>query len=212
MHPFLWFLLAFFAGSLPFSAWITRLFLGRNIRNVGDGNPGATNVFHAGGVAWGILALLLDFLKGALPVGAAAYGAEIAGWPLALIALAPALGHAFSPFLRGRGGKAIAATVGLWTGLTFGPSGVMLGIFLTLGELLLNGDAWAVLFGMGGLGAHLLLNHPGEEAAFLLSVWTGNTLLLIYTHRTEYMQPPRLRRWLERLVGADRAGGAGGNE
>ena len=200
MSPLLWFLLAFLSGSLPFSAWITRLFLGGNIRQVADGNPGATNVFRAAGAAWGGLALLLDFSKAAIPVGAAAFAAGIGGWPLALIALAPALGHAFSPFLGGRGGKALAASVGLWAGATFGEGAVMLGIFLTLGELLLDGDAWAVLFGMAGLGGHLLLNHAGGEAALLLTIWAGNTLLLLYTHRAELTDPPHLRPWLRRLV------------
>ena len=197
---FLWFLLAFFSGSLPFSAWITRLFLGRNIRHVADGNPGATNVFRAGGAAWGSLALVLDFLKAAVPVSAARFAAGVDGWPLIPVALAPALGHAFSPFLRGQGGKALAATVGLWAGLTFGEAALMLGIFLALGELLLAGDLWAVLFGMAGLGGHLLFNHGGSEGALLLSVLAGNTLLLLYTHRAELGKRPRLRPWLRHLL------------
>lgn len=189
---FAWPLLAFFSGSLPFSVWIGRYVLSKNIRRYGDGNPGATNVAKAGGIGWGAVAVLLDFLKGAVPVAAAYFGAGLDGWPMVLTAVAPVAGHAFSPFLGGRGGKALAATVGIWSGLTIGEAPLVLGIFLTIGELLLAVDGWAVLFGLLGLLAHLLLNHPDP---LLLAVWGGNTLLLLWTHRADLAQRPRLRRW-----------------
>lgn len=55
----LWAALAFVSGSLPFSVWIGRWGLRRDIRGVGDSNPGATNVFRAGGKGLGALALIL---------------------------------------------------------------------------------------------------------------------------------------------------------
>ncbi len=192
MEQLLWPLLAFFSGSLPFSLWIGRLFLDADIRRYGDGNPGATNVAKAGGLGWGAVAVVLDFLKGAVPVSAAAFGAGLQGWPLLLTAVAPVAGHAFSPILAGRGGKALATTVGIWAGLTLGEGPLLLGLFFTLGVLLLQPDGWAVLFGLGGLLAHLLLNHPDP---LLLAVWAGNTLLLIWTHRQDLASRPRLRRW-----------------
>ena len=113
-----WFLLAFLCGSLPFSVWIGRLALGADIRQFGDANPGATNVLRAGGKGAAAVALLLDFLKGAIPVGLAHFQGGVNGWPLAAVAVAPVLGHAFSPFLGLRGGKAVAVTGGGWGGLT----------------------------------------------------------------------------------------------
>ena len=62
-------LLGFLLGALPFSVWIGRFGLQRDIMKVGDGNPGATNVLRAGGFLWFSLALMLDIGKGALPVG-----------------------------------------------------------------------------------------------------------------------------------------------
>jgi glycerol-3-phosphate acyltransferase PlsY len=56
---------AFWLGACPFSVWIGQWVLGKDIRNYGDGNPGAANVFRAGGRKSGCLALILDVAKGA---------------------------------------------------------------------------------------------------------------------------------------------------
>src|SRR5690242_19021308 len=104
----IWISIAFFCGALPFSVWIGQRVLKKDIRRYGDTNPGATNVLRAGGRGAAALALLLDFLKGALPVALAHFQANFTGWPLVGVALAPVLGHAFSPFLRFKGGKAVA--------------------------------------------------------------------------------------------------------
>lgn len=195
LSQLLWAAAAFISGSLPFSLWVGHLVLGKDIRSYGDGNPGASNVARAGGLAWGGLALVLDFLKGALPVGAAYLGAGLDGPLMALTALAPVLGHAFSPLLKGQGGKALATTVGIWSGLTVVEGPLVLGAFLTLWEILLDVDGWAVILGMGGLLGHLLLNHPDP---LLLAVWAGNTALLAWTHRHDLSQVPGLRRWWKR--------------
>ncbi len=101
-------LIAFLCGSLPFSVWLGKLFLKVDVRQYGDGNPGAANVFRSGSKAVGLLALMLDVSKAAAPVGLSYYNLGIRGIPMYLIAIAPMLGHVFSPFLRFRGGKAIA--------------------------------------------------------------------------------------------------------
>jgi hypothetical protein len=98
---FLWFIIAFLCGSVPFSVWVGRL-AGKNIRQYGDGNPGATNAWKAGGAFWGGAAAILDFAKGAIPVLLANYVVGLEGYSLAAVALAPLLGHAYSPFLRFR--------------------------------------------------------------------------------------------------------------
>lgn len=185
-------LLAFLAGALPFSTWIARGALGKEIREIADGNPGASNVARAGGPLWGALALVLDILKGAAPVAHFYFGSGWRGLPMVLVALAPAYGHAFSPFLGWRGGKALATTLGLWSGLTLGEAPLILGLFFILWELLLDVDGWAVMLGMGGLLAHLLLNHPHP---LLIGVWWGNALLLAWTHRHDLRRRPALRGW-----------------
>ena len=106
---------AFVSGSFPFSAWLGKLLLGVDVRQYGDGNPGAANVIRSGSKSIGLLALILDVSKAAVPVGLSYYNMEIRGIPMYLIAIAPILGHVFSPFLRFHGGKAIAVSWGkIW--------------------------------------------------------------------------------------------------
>ena len=100
-----WIGLAFLLGSLPFSVWLGKLATGKDVRQVGDGNPGATNVFRAGGKLVGLLALILDIAKGAFPVGMAYYVLGFNDAAMFLVATAPVLGHVFSPFLAFRGGR-----------------------------------------------------------------------------------------------------------
>ena len=105
--PFLTFytILAFFLGSLPFSIWIGRVTTEKDIRKYGDHNPGATNVLRAGSRGGFLLAMILDICKGAVPVGLAYQQWGIQDWRIVPITLAPVAGHAFSPFLGGKGGK-----------------------------------------------------------------------------------------------------------
>ena len=196
MTTLMWLGVAFVAGSLPFAVWVGRLALRTDIRRYGDHNPGATNVLRAGGWLWGALALLLDCLKGAIPVGLAHFGAGLGGWPLTAVALAPALGHAYSPWLKFRGGKAVAVTFGLWTGLTLGEAPLLLGLLLGLWSVVVMVSGWAILLAMAGLLLHLLWHHTDPV---LLAVWTGNALLLAWKYRADLSQPPGLRPCLIRL-------------
>ena len=109
---------AYLFGALPFSVWIGRFLLKVDIREFGDGNPGATNVLRAGGILPFSLALALDITKGAFPVGLSYYILGIQDWRIIPISLAASLGHSFSPFLGWQGGKAIATTFGVMSGLT----------------------------------------------------------------------------------------------
>src|SRR5579872_2282158 len=97
-------LFGYLLGSVPFSQLIAHARADVNLREVGEGNVGSRNVWHVVGPAWGVLAFLLDGLKGLL-----AYDAAVAaGLPLAgvlLVGVAVLLGHQFPIFLRGRGGK-----------------------------------------------------------------------------------------------------------
>ena len=111
-------LISFVSGSLPFSVWLGKILRRTDVRRFGDGNPGATNAFRAGGAWLGLPALLLDVSKGAAPVGLAYFNLGYRGLPMWMIALAAILGHAFSPFLGFRGGKGLAVAFGVWIGLT----------------------------------------------------------------------------------------------
>lgn len=191
MMAIVWTAVAFLCGSLPFSVWIGRIALGEEIVAYGDGNPGAANVWRAGGRGWGIVAVLLDFLKGAVPVSLAHFTLGLEDVALAAVAVAPIAGHAFSPFLGFRGGKALAVTFGIWSGLTLWLVPTILGLFFGISLTLVKPDGWAVMAGLLGLFAVLLaIGNP-----LWLEVWAGMTVILSWKHREELARRPELR-WL----------------
>lgn len=174
--------LAFLSGALPLSVWIGQCALGSDIRLIGDGNPGAANVWRAGGPRWGLLAIVADFTKGAAPVALATFALDWNGWWLTAVTIAPVLGHAFSPFLGFRGGKALAVTFGVWTGLTLWLGPTMLGVGFALWRVILKKDAWAVIAGAATqLAAFLIINVAWEW----LAVWAGITAVLLWKHKFE---------------------------
>jgi len=197
----LWTVLGFVAGSLPFAVWIGHLALRKDITRYGDANPGATNVLRAGGRLAAALALLLDTLKAALPIGFAYYRLGIDDWRLVPIALAPVFGHAFSPFLGWRGGKAVAATLGMWMALTIWAIPTVGGVALLIFTLLVGANGWAVVLANLVVLLFLLTTptaldflHLQPAQPILLAIWAGNMALLVYKHRADLSHPPALRR------------------
>jgi glycerol-3-phosphate acyltransferase PlsY len=188
-----WISLAFFCGSLPFSVWLGKLTMGLDVRQVGDGNPGATNVFRAGSKLTGLLVLILDIGKGALPVGMAYYVLELRGPAMFLVASAPLLGHIFSPFLGFRGGKGIAVSFGVWIGLTVWKISLPALIILMIANALFIPPGWPVMFALGGILACLLAWLPDP---LLLGVWAAQMILLTWTHRADLREGLHLRPWL----------------
>lgn len=104
--------IAYLAGSVPFGLLIARLKGNVDLRRVGSGNIGATNVLRAVGKGAAALTLIGDIGKGAAAV-ALARGLGASSRILAAVALAAVLGHLFPIFLRFRGGKGVATTLGV---------------------------------------------------------------------------------------------------
>ncbi len=182
MYTLLWALIGFLLGSIPFSVYLGKLLAHRDITKYGDGNPGAINAWKAGGYKIGISALWLDFLKGAIPVGIAHFVFKIEGIGLVFVSLAPVMGHAFSPFLKFCGGKSIAVTFGIWTGLTLWAGPTILGLSLGIFYLLKIADAWTVIFSMFVLAVYILLR---QNNVFIIAIWIFNLLILVWKHRYE---------------------------
>jgi glycerol-3-phosphate acyltransferase PlsY len=185
--------IAFLCGSLPFSVWLVKIFLGLDVRHVGDGNPGAANAFKTGNKLVGLLALLLDVSKAAVPVGLAYFNLGFRGVPMFLIAMAPILGHVFSPFLGFRGGKAISTALGVWIGLTLWKASLAGVIAVVIGIVLFTSPGWAVMLALGGILMALLLWMPDPLLLFVLA---GEIIILAWTMRTDLNQRPRIRPWL----------------
>lgn len=175
---------------MPFSFWLGKIFLHKDIRKYGDGNPGSVNAMRAGKKRIGIPALLLDYLKSFIPVFLASFKFGISGWELVPIALSPIAGHAFSPFLLFRGGKAVATTFGIWTGLTLWAGPTVLGVCLQIAYTIQTSDAWSVIFGMIGVLVYLLLSRA-ELPIFV--IWLGNLGILAWKHRHDLNQPVHLK-------------------
>lgn len=121
---------AFVSGSFPTGVLLARA-RGVDLRQVGSGNVGASNVGRALGKKFGILVLLVDAAKGAWPV-LLGRGLWLSDWVLAALALAAVLGHVFSIFLKGRGGKGVATALGASLALTPLPALCAFGVFVLL--------------------------------------------------------------------------------
>ncbi len=111
MQTFLALVTAYFAGSIPFGLLVARCVKGVDIRSVGSGNIGATNVARSVGKGWGALVLALDALKGLLPtwlLPAALSTTDLSGSHQLAVGcgLAAILGHMFPCWLRFRGVRA----------------------------------------------------------------------------------------------------------
>jgi len=192
--------MGYVCGSLPFGLWIGRLARGVDIRTLGSGNLGATNVYRTLGPGLGILTLLLDIAKGALPVGLvplSPLGSAFPGgpeWCRLAVALAAVTGHMWT-FLAGfRGGKGAATTVGVLLALAPAAFGVFVVVFfvvvaatryVSLGSTL-GAVAFAVALGF-------LAPHGVRSPSFLLGVILA--VLVVVRHRDNFR---RLLRGEER--------------
>jgi glycerol-3-phosphate acyltransferase PlsY len=120
LHPLVATLLAYLIGSLSFAVVVSRFMGLADPRTYGSNNPGATNVLRSGNKVAALLTLLLDAVKGWLPVYAvvhfgAAYG--LGQGSVALVALAAFVGHVWPVFFRFQGGKGVATAAGVLTGI-----------------------------------------------------------------------------------------------
>jgi glycerol-3-phosphate acyltransferase PlsY len=99
-------LLAYLVGSIPFGLVVGKLFYHVDVREHGSGNVGTTNVFRVLGKKAGVVVLVCDMLKGYVPAVIATH--VFSPWLAIFVAAAPVVGHMYSIFLKGRGGKGIA--------------------------------------------------------------------------------------------------------
>jgi glycerol-3-phosphate acyltransferase PlsY len=120
LHPALATVLAYLMGSVSFAVVVSRVMGLADPRSYGSNNPGATNVLRSGNKAAALLTLLLDGVKGWLPVFAVVhFGAHygLAEGSVALVALAAFIGHVWPVFFRFQGGKGVATAAGVLLGI-----------------------------------------------------------------------------------------------
>ena len=196
----LWVGIGFLSGSIPWALVIGKFISHKDVREVGDGNPGSVNAWKSGGWVPGLVSTVAEVNKSLLPVYFAMnhLGAPSTLWTqigLALIAIAPILGHGWSPMLHFRGGKALAASWGSWIALTGGLAFPVALVTLGLLHGLQRSHAITVTT---CVVVFLAVFFPMETELYLLLFWLANIALLIYKHRGEYSHGIVFRDWVSR--------------
>ena len=177
-------LLAYFSGSIPSGVWIGKTFKGIDIRTVGSKNSGATNAYRNLGAVYGIMTLVIDALKGYLPLLIASK-MEISSQYIVVIGLIAILGHSFSCFLNFNGGKGVATSLGVFLFLApkavgIAALGFLIVVFLTRYVSLSSITAAVIL-------PIMVLIFPAKDGVdkltlSILSILIG--LFVIYKHKT----------------------------
>ena len=179
--------ISYLLGSIPTGYLLVRLFRNQDIRSVGSGNIGATNVLRSGGKGLGAATFLLDVLKGAAAV-------LLAGWIApqmatafpprdieALAAVVAVIGHMFPVWLSFRGGKGVATGFGVflvaapWAAIA---SIVLFAIVLTLTRYV----SLASILGAGSFPVFAWFLVHGEKPAFFIAAQIIVALLIIVKH------------------------------
>jgi glycerol-3-phosphate acyltransferase PlsY len=169
-------ILGYLLGSIPFGLILTRLAGTEDLRSIGSGNIGATNVLRTGRKGLAAATLLLDALKGTVAVIIAGY---LAGPEAAMLAgLGAFLGHLFPVWLKFKGGKGVAVYIGILIGL-FWPAAVLFcAVWLATAVISRYSSLSALL---ASLVTQLSLWWFGHPALSLL--FAPMTVLLFYKHR-----------------------------
>jgi len=168
---------AFFAGSIPFGVIVAKR-RGVDIRKQGSGNIGATNVTRVLGLGAGAIVLVLDAMKGVAATMLAKYWCGM-DWVIALAGFTAILGHCFSPFLGGKGGKGVATALGAFAVMEPAMALVGIAVFALVGGKT-RVPALGSLSGMASATAFAFFT--GQPTAIWLTALL-TSILLVFTHR-----------------------------
>jgi glycerol-3-phosphate acyltransferase PlsY len=170
------FLLGYLLGSIPFGLILTRLAGTQDLRSIGSGNIGATNVLRTGHKGLAAATLISDMLKGTIAVIiAGTFGGPNAAM---LAALGAFLGHLFPVWLKFRGGKGVAVYIGVLIGL-FWPAAVVFCVLWIVTATVTRYSSLSAL--VASIVTPIFLWWLGHLA--LASLFAVLTLLLFYMHR-----------------------------
>ncbi len=183
-------LLGYLSGSIPFGVLLTRWLRGVDVRKGGSGNIGATNVTRVAGKKLGAVVLLLDALKGALPVLLAVRWLPDAPVVHVSVGLAAVLGHIYPVWLKLQGGKGVATALGVLVVLV--PQAALAGAvaFIAVFALWRVSSLGSLAAGATAVGASALTARAVEYAGlsallFALMLWTHRSNIGRIARRTE---------------------------
>jgi glycerol-3-phosphate acyltransferase PlsY len=193
-------LCAYLVGSIPFGMFFARLAGAGDVRKLGSGNIGATNVLRTGKKWAAALTLVFDMAKGAVPVLVAR---DLGGENLASsAAIAAFLGHVFPVWLGFRGGKGVATFLGITLAL-FWPVGLIACATWLAAALLFRISSLSALLAAAATPFFLLFWPSGDVAQQELLQWAAVTsilaVLIFFTHRANIL---RLQAGSEPRIGA----------
>lgn len=138
-------IIAYLFGSIPTAYLLYKIKKGDDIRKYGSGNVGGTNVIRTLGTAWGLFIIIVDMLKGFLPILAVYFIYPDDFILLAAVAVAVVLGHVFPVYIKFRGGKAISTTFGVVAGISSLPF-IMEPMWLRVLPMFLALGVWTLVF------------------------------------------------------------------
>jgi glycerol-3-phosphate acyltransferase PlsY len=172
-------ILGYLSGSIPYGLLLVRALKGVDVRAQGSGNIGATNVGRVAGTTAGVLVLVLDALKGAVPV-LLARAAEPGSAVPALVGLAAFVGHVAPPWLGFRGGKGVATALGVLVVLA--PRAALAGAvtYAVVFAVLRISSIGSLLAGVTAVLVAWVVPGTARSAAWLTTVLFG---LMVWTHR-----------------------------
>ena len=167
-------LVSYLIGSIPFGYLFTKILLKKDIRNVGSGNIGATNVLRTGNKSLGYLTLVLDIAKAVVPVIYIKFN-----YPdlIYISALCAFLGHLFPVWLKFKGGKGVATFVGILISINIYYA-LVFGTIWILTFLISKYSSLSSLFASISIPLYLLIINKGNIIFFIIMF-----VLIFYTHR-----------------------------
>lgn len=179
--------LAYLIGSIPTSVWIGKIFYGKDVREYGSGNAGATNTFRVLGVKAGIPVFIIDALKGWAPAFFAQrlsyllpFTTDELLFPI-IIGVIAVIGHIFPIFANFRGGKGVSTILGMAVGIEPVGASICAGIFLIFLILTKYVSLGSLI---AGISFPLLLNIViGTDSTTLVIFSIVSTVLLFVTHK-----------------------------
>lgn len=174
------FIAAYLLGAIPTSYLVVRLIRGEDLRTLGSGNLGATNLYRVLGWKYAVPVAAFDALKGALPVAVFSHWAGVGLTAALLLGITAVIGHMFSVFVGFRGGKGVATSAGVvlaFAPAAFGVALALWGIVLTLSGYVSLASIVAAL----ALPAAVWLFHPPHRN---MVIWFGGlAALVVWMHR-----------------------------
>jgi acyl phosphate:glycerol-3-phosphate acyltransferase len=179
---------AYLLGSIPTGLLLMRIFRKQDIRSVGSGNIGATNVLRSGGKGLGAATFLLDVLKGAAAVylGGLAGAVLVPAMPLrnvqALAALCAVLGHVFPVWLHFHGGKGVATGFGVFLVAAPAAALIAIAIFAIVFAISRYVSLASIIGTISFPIAAWFTVPPQERSAFFIAVQLAVSLLIIAKH------------------------------